>query len=397
MQVAGERPDNVAVKERQSGGGSAPPRRASAPPNGRPPHHPPDRPGAVERLLLRPRLWHLRRRRNSELKDVAGHAVELYRLDSTRQRELADSRLKGAAAVDRELFELERQLDPDHVGGRCPGCGLYSRRTRYCLRCGERLPGPRHTEAITASGAVLAIGAIALAWLLGGVNFGTQKEASTSTPTRAAAVAHGPVKPRFKSIVATVKGPRIGIYRSPHSSSPYTTLSNPNLDGAPLVFLVKNLLGTKWAHVLLPTRPNGSAGWIKVSRVSLTGHNYHLTIDLGEHRLTAWKGSKLVLKTPVGVGRAVTPTPPGLYYITELLKQPDPNGTYGPYAFGLSAHSNVLNEFAGRDGVLGLHGTDFPQGIGTDVSHGCIRLSNRAIIKLAHTLPVGTPVRIRRV
>ena len=92
----------------------------------------------------------------------------------------------------------------------------------------------------------------------------------------------------------------------------------------------------------------------------------------------------------------MTPTPSGLYYITELLRQPDPTGVYGPYAFGLSAHSNVLNEFAGRDGILGIHGTNFPQGIGTNVSHGCIRMSNKAIRKLARTLPVGTPVRITR-
>ena len=98
----------------------------------------------------------------------------------------------------------------------------------------------------------------------------------------------------------------------------------------------------------------------------------------------------------MGVGRAVTPTPSGLYYVTELLKQPDPTGLYGPYAFGLSAHSDVLHEFAGRNGILGLHGTNFPQGIGTDVSHGCLRVSNRVILKLAHLLPVGTPVRITR-
>jgi lipoprotein-anchoring transpeptidase ErfK/SrfK len=109
-----------------------------------------------------------------------------------------------------------------------------------------------------------------------------------------------------------------------------------------------------------------------------------------------YRGPKRILKTKVGVGRAVTPTPSGLYYITELLKQPDPTGIYGPYAFGLSAHSNVLHEFAGRNGILGLHGTNFPQGIGTDVSHGCLRVSNKVILKLAHSLPIGTPVRISR-
>ena len=345
------------------------------------------------RLLLRPRLWHLRRRRNSRLKRVAGLEVGLYRVDSERHRELARRQLASAAEVDRELIELERQLTPEQVGGRCTNCGLYTRQTRFCLRCGEELPGGRPTEAITVSGALLAIGAVAAAWLLGGVNLGTQNE-GTSSPANQGTRAKAPTGPKFRYLVASAKGSVVGVYRSPHASTPYTTLHNPNLDGAPLVFLVRRTTGG-WARVLLPIRPNGSSGWIKLSRVKLAGHDYAITINLTTHRLTATKGHKLVLKTPVGVGRAVTPTPPGLYYITELLKQPDPTGLYGPYAFGLSAHSNVLHEFAGADGILGIHGTNFPEGIGTDVSHGCIRMSNKAITKLAHTLPVGTPVRIR--
>jgi lipoprotein-anchoring transpeptidase ErfK/SrfK len=119
-------------------------------------------------------------------------------------------------------------------------------------------------------------------------------------------------------------------------------------------------------------------------------------IKLDSHRIVVYRANKVILRADVGVGRAVTPTPSGLYYITELLKQPDPNGLYGPYAFGLSAHSNVLHEFAGRNGILGLHGTNYPQGIGTDVSHGCLRVLNHVIVKLANTLPIGTPVRIER-
>jgi lipoprotein-anchoring transpeptidase ErfK/SrfK len=188
----------------------------------------------------------------------------------------------------------------------------------------------------------------------------------------------------------------MGAYTIRGANYPFLHLDNPNIDGAPLVFLVKRDTG-KWLQVYLPTRPNGSTGWIKRSRVKLTGHSYRVQIDLTNHRLTAWNGARAILHTNVGVGRAVTPTPAGLYYITELLKQPDPTGAYGPWAFGLSAHSDVLHEFAGRDGILGLHGTNYPQGIGTDVSHGCIRMSNAAITKLAHTLPVGTPVRIVRV
>jgi lipoprotein-anchoring transpeptidase ErfK/SrfK len=103
----------------------------------------------------------------------------------------------------------------------------------------------------------------------------------------------------------------------------------------------------------------------------------------------------LVERDPVGVGRrAVTPTPFGLYYVTELLKQSDPAGPYGPYAFGLSAHSDVLHEFAGGNGEIGIHGTNDPSAVGTNVSHGCIRVYNSVISRLAHELPLGTPVRI---
>jgi lipoprotein-anchoring transpeptidase ErfK/SrfK len=299
---------------------------------------------------------------------------------------------------------LERQLAPGSVGGTCRKCGLHSKYTRYCLRCGEKLPGTGRPEALSLPGAVLAVVAIAAAWLLGGANLGTDSEshrssspAGAASPSAAeAARRRAAQRPQFQSLVASVKRSTIAVYHSPAEPLPYTTLDNPNLDGAPLAFLVK-VISAPWAQVYLPTRPNGSTGWIRLSQVSLAGHSYRLLIDLGRHQLTAWRSDSVIMRTPVGVGRAVTPTPAGLYYITELLKQPDPTGTYGPYAFGLSAHSNVLHEFAGRDGILGIHGTNFPQGVGTDVSHGCIRLSNTAITKLAHILPVGTPVRIRRV
>jgi lipoprotein-anchoring transpeptidase ErfK/SrfK len=286
------------------------------------------------------------------------------------------------------------------VGGVCPSCGLHSRQTRYCLRCGEELPGRHRISPLSPLAILFAIAAVSAAWVLGGLTLGGDTSPKPAT-TQPAGSDLGPVqhaaatRPRFKSVVATVHSSQIAVYSSRHSSTPLMTLSNPNLDGAPLVFLVTKRKG-HWARVLLPTRPNGSKGWIRISHVSLTGHSFRMVINLDRHVLKVWNGSRKVLRTPIGVGQAVTPTPVGLYYITELLKQPDPAGTYGPYAFGLSAHSDVLNEFAGRDGVLGVHGTNFPQGIGTDVSHGCIRMSNKAITKLAHLLPVGTPVRIIR-
>jgi len=77
-----------------------------------------------------------------------------------------------------------------------------------------------------------------------------------------------------------------------------------------------------------------------------------------------------------------------------LARYFDPTGPYGPYAYGLSGFSNVLDEFKGGDGVIGIHGTNEPGAIGTDVSHGCIRLRNEAILELVPVLPLGTPVHI---
>ena len=54
-----------------------------------------------------------------------------------------------------------------------------------------------------------------------------------------------------------------------------------------------------------------------------------------------------------------------------------------PYAFGLSAYSTVLTSFGGGDGEVGLHGTNDPSILGSDVSHGCIRVSNSVITRLS--------------
>jgi lipoprotein-anchoring transpeptidase ErfK/SrfK len=57
----------------------------------------------------------------------------------------------------------------------------------------------------------------------------------------------------------------------------------------------------------------------------------------------------------------------------------------------------VLTHFgAGGRGEIGLHGTNHPELLGQDVSHGCIRIANRDIRRLSKILPLGTPVEIAR-
>jgi lipoprotein-anchoring transpeptidase ErfK/SrfK len=171
------------------------------------------------------------------------------------------------------------------------------------------------------------------------------------------------------------------------------TLKDPNEDGAPLIFLVRQRQ-QGWLLVDLPIRPNGSTGWIDASRVRVTVDPYRMVVERGAHRLTLFRNNQLTLQVPVGIGTGQTPTPSGQFYIKELLQPPTPDGPYGPYAFGLSGFSDVLKTFAGGNGVIGLHGTNEPQFVGHDVSHGCIRLYNADILRLVQLLPLGTPVEV---
>lgn len=197
-------------------------------------------------------------------------------------------------------------------------------------------------------------------------------------------------------LVAYATGRSVQVFGAPRAGRLRTTLASPTDDGAMLSFLVRSTR-PGWLRVFLPTRPNGSSGWIRRSQVRLYSDDYRLWIDLGKRRLTVWERGIVTEIDRVGVGKAVTPTPAGTYYIVSRVQPIDPSTVYGRFAFGLSAHSNVFRSFGfGGDGRIGLHGTNDSRTIGREVSHGCIRTTNPTILRLARVIPLGTPVEIVR-
>ncbi len=54
----------------------------------------------------------------------------------------------------------------------------------------------------------------------------------------------------------------------------------------------------------------------------------------------------------------------------------------------------VLTDWPGG-GFIGIHGTNAPELLPGRVSHGCIRINNHAVRRLARLLPIGTPFTIR--
>ena len=189
---------------------------------------------------------------------------------------------------------------------------------------------------------------------------------------------------------ATVVAAQVAVYSAPDGAVT-ENLTNPQPSGAPLTFLVASAQGA-WLQVHLAQRPNGSTGWVKADAVTLHSLVYSLQASTEHNTLSLYKNGVLVKTYPAATGTGGTPTPHGSFYITELL-QPT-NGGYGPFAFGLSAFSDVLSSFGGGPGQIGLHGTDDAASIGHAASHGCIRLANPDITELAGLLPLGTPITI---
>jgi lipoprotein-anchoring transpeptidase ErfK/SrfK len=258
-------------------------------------------------------------------------------------------------------------------------------------RSSSRLCAGAPTALIAAL--VLAVGLSACGATAGPTETNNQAAAAAAAAAPQTTVDAGPT-----SQVAKAKGDSVKVYSSPDSTTPVRSDPNPwlynNEPGAkiPLVYLVKDAAGPDWLEVYLSTRPNGSTGFVKRSDVEIQDNPYRLEVHLGAFNLKAYKGNTLVLDAPIAVGADDGPTPGGLYFVNVLLKSTDPG--YGPYAFGLSGHSDVYQSFNGGDGQLGLHGTDQPEKIGTKVSHGCIRLKNEDITTLAQQLPLGTPIQI---
>ncbi|MGI8699015.1 MAG: L,D-transpeptidase family protein [Mycobacteriales bacterium] len=217
----------------------------------------------------------------------------------------------------------------------------------------------------------------------------TSGATATATPTRAPSQ---PGAPAFPAYAAEATGATVAVHAAPDGPV-RRTLNNPLPSGAPLTFLLARRSG-EWLQVYLPTRPNGSTGWVRAGDVSIAGLPHRLDVLQRSHQLRLYRFGKLSKTYPIAVGKADTPTPGGTFYLKELIRPTNGGGLYGPYAFGLSGFSDALSSFGGGEAVIGLHGTNDESSIGRDVSHGCIRLHNADITALAKLLPLGTPVRI---
>jgi hypothetical protein len=182
----------------------------------------------------------------------------------------------------------------------------------------------------------------------------------------------------------------IQIYSAPDASKMATSLPGHNSIDQPSAFLVLDQL-PGWFHVLLPVKPNGSAGWLRASDVQVASTNHYLRVTVSQFRIDHYVDGKWQAGFRVAVGKPSTPTPMGLFYI--LASQAVPTAPYTPGIFALSGFATqAIPGFLGA--TLGVHGWTDPSVIGTRASNGCVRLTSKDMDPLLHTLILGTPVDI---
>ncbi|MGH3466317.1 MAG: L,D-transpeptidase family protein [Thermocrispum sp.] len=150
-----------------------------------------------------------------------------------------------------------------------------------------------------------------------------------------------------------------------------------------------------WVQVLLPSKPNGSTGWLKASQLEQKFTPYLIAVHLRSMRLellhTEQRGgpAKRVGDWEIGIGKPDTPTPTGRTFL--LGSMVDPNQQYSPVILPLGAHSDTLDTFGGGPGTVAIHTWPTTDVLGTATSHGCIRVPQQALTKLRE-VPLGTLV-----
>jgi lipoprotein-anchoring transpeptidase ErfK/SrfK len=152
--------------------------------------------------------------------------------------------------------------------------------------------------------------------------------------------------------------------------------------------------GRLWVRVRAAGSPDDVSGWMP--RSSLGGYTQvrtRLVIDRAHLTATLFRDGQPVFRADAGIGAPQTPTPRGRFHVRNKLHRYT-SPFYGPVAFGTSARSAAASDWP-AGGFVGIHGTNRPELIPGRVSAGCIRLKNRAILRLAQLMDIGTPVRVR--
>ncbi len=137
----------------------------------------------------------------------------------------------------------------------------------------------------------------------------------------------------------------------------------------------------------------------------LTADQIAIKVDTRDNMLRLFEKGKLVAAYPVTIGSAQTESPLGEWKVKGIALLPDfrydlaflKTGERGAKTYLLAPGPNnpvgVIWVALNKPGI-GLHGTSDPDAIGRSASHGCVRLANWDIARLATRVRAGVVVSI---
>lgn len=130
-----------------------------------------------------------------------------------------------------------------------------------------------------------------------------------------------------------------------------------------------------------------------------------LKVDTKTNVLTVYDADKLAAAYPVTIGSAQTASPIGDWKIKGIAKLPrfrydkamlnhgERSGNFHMLPPGPNSPVGVMWIALNKKGI-GLHGTNEPDTIGHAASHGCVRLTNWDVVRLAQKIKPGVQVAI---
>jgi lipoprotein-anchoring transpeptidase ErfK/SrfK len=133
--------------------------------------------------------------------------------------------------------------------------------------------------------------------------------------------------------------------------------------------------------------------------------NVVIKIDTKANTLEVHEGEKLIAAYPITVGSAQTASPIGEWKVRriskmptfrhdkEMLKHGQRSGNFYMLPPGPRNPVGVMWIALNKKGI-GIHGTNEPSSIGHAASHGCIRLANWDVVRLATKIKSGDNVSI---
>lgn len=204
-------------------------------------------------------------------------------------------------------------------------------------------------------------------------------------------------RPSPAHVIAYVRPGSTVSLRSRPFGSTLEKLGSTTAFGSRRALSVVRTLRGRWLAVTTPELGNGRVGWIdaRAGDLRYAQTRLEVVVDLSQRQLVVQRGSTVLRRVRVGIGRPGSPTPTGRFALTDKLSGPAYSAFYGCCILALTAtQPNLPAGWTGGDRIA-IHGTPSASDFGRAVSAGCVHAPDDALRYLMRTVPLGTPVVIR--